>query len=101
MRTKMTLSVLLLSAVCATPAFANYFSNQSLNINLNIGSAASPTPRDVRENRQPKVVRAVPSDANVVADDTTKNTGNLAVIDHAAAQAGEGKSATVAQLPRQ
>jgi hypothetical protein len=100
MRAKMTLSVLLLSAVCATPVFANYFSNPRANINLNIGSAASPTPRDIRENRLPKVVHAAPSGANVVADDATKNTGNLTVIDHVTAQAAEEKNVFAAQLSR-
>src|SRR5689334_1445305 len=97
MSTKVTLSILLLSAICATPTFANYFSNPYLNINANIGSAASPTPHDVRENRLPQVVHAVPSDANAVADDKSKDTGNRAVIDHATDQAAEGKSASAAQ----
>jgi hypothetical protein len=100
MRTKMTLSVLLLSAVFATPTLANYFSNPYANINLNIGSAASPTPRDIRENRLPQVVHAAPSDAKVVADDAAKNTGNPAVIDRATAQAAEGQKVSAAQQSR-
>ena len=100
MKTKMTLSVLLLSAVCATPTYANYFSNPYLGINLNIGSAPSPTPSDVRENRLPKVVHAGPPDADVAADDKAKEKGNHAVIDHATAQAAEGKSASAARPSR-
>ena len=42
------LSLLLLSAVCATPASANWFSNPQLGVNLNIGSAPNPKPADLR-----------------------------------------------------
>ena len=41
------LSLLLLSAVCV-PAQANYFSNPRLGVNLNVGSAPSPTPEQLR-----------------------------------------------------
>jgi hypothetical protein len=100
MSAKMMLSVLLLSTACASPAFANYFSNRYLNINLNIGSAPNPTPRDVRENRLPQVSHAAPSGGNVVADDTTKNAANPTAIDHAGAQAAEGKKASAPHLSR-
>jgi hypothetical protein len=91
MRTKMTLSVLLLSAACATPTLANYFHNPHTNVNLNIGSAPSPTPRDIRENRLPKVVHAAPPYVNAVADDTTKNTDKPAMNDQPSAHVGGGK----------
>jgi hypothetical protein len=100
MKTKMTLSVLLLSAVCATPAFANYFYNPYSNINLNVGSAPSPTPRDIRENRLPQIAHAAPPDANVVANGVTKDTGNPAALDHATAQAAEGQKVSAAQQSR-
>ena len=100
MRTRMTLSALLLSAVCGTPAFANYFSNPYANINLNIGSAPSPMPRNIRENRLPQVVHAAPSDANVAADDASKNSRNPAAVDHATAQAVEGQNVSAAQQSR-
>jgi outer membrane protein OmpA-like peptidoglycan-associated protein len=45
---KTFLSLLLLSAVCITPASANYFSNPALGVNLNIGSAPNPKPSDLR-----------------------------------------------------
>lgn len=45
---KAILSVLLLSAVCASPASANYFSNPQLGVNLNVGSAPNPTPMQLR-----------------------------------------------------
>ena len=44
MKAKTTLlSLLLLSAVCAAPAYANYFSDPRTGVNLNVGSAPSPT----------------------------------------------------------
>lgn len=46
--TKTILSLLLLSAVCVTPASANYFSNPRLGVNLNVGSAPNPKPSDLR-----------------------------------------------------
>ncbi|HLQ45610.1 MAG TPA: hypothetical protein VK137_12815, partial [Planctomycetaceae bacterium] len=66
--------------------------------NFNIGSAPSPTPRDIRENRQPHVVQAAPSDDNVAADDTTKNTDKHAANDHAPLRAEKEESVTTAQL---
>jgi len=41
---KTLVSLLLISAVCATPAFANYFSVNRLGTHLNIGSAPNPKP---------------------------------------------------------
>lgn len=98
MRTKTTLSVLLLLALCTTPTLANYFHNPSTNLNWNIGSAPSPTPRDVRENRQPLVTQAAPSDNAFVAEDTTKNTGKQAANGHSLAQSEAGRNLTAAQL---
>jgi len=63
MKTTMALSVLLISAASATPSFANYFHNPHWNLNRNIGSAPSPTPRDIRENREPHARRTVPAAA--------------------------------------
>jgi hypothetical protein len=45
---KTTMSLLLLSAVCVSPASANWFSNPVAGTNLNIGSAPNPTPADLR-----------------------------------------------------
>jgi hypothetical protein len=100
MRTTMTLSILFLSAACATPTLANYLHNPYTNLNLNIGSARSPTLRDIRENHLPRVVQAAPSDHNVVAHDTTKNTDKPAANDHPPAQGGGGKNMFAAQLSR-
>ena len=46
---------LVLSAAFATAAEANYFSNPRLNIHSNVGSAPSPRPVDIRENRMPRI----------------------------------------------
>ncbi len=100
MRTKMTLSVLFLSAASATPTLANYFHNPSTNLNWNIGSAPSPTPLDIRENRQPRVVQAAQSDDNFAANDTTKNADKPAANDYPSAQSGGGKNLSTAQLSR-
>lgn len=48
MKTTTLMSLLLLSAVCATPASANFFSNSRWNTMLNVGSAPSPTPAQLR-----------------------------------------------------
>ena len=48
MKAKTMLSLLLLSAVCAGPAYANYFSDSRSNTQLNVGSAPSPTPEQLR-----------------------------------------------------
>jgi hypothetical protein len=51
--------------VFVSPASANWFSNPDWNINLNLGSAANPTPNDVRSERQPMLVRD--ADGNIIA----------------------------------
>ena len=45
---KVLISLLLISTACATPSFANYFSNPRTGINLNIGSAPNPKPLHLR-----------------------------------------------------
>jgi outer membrane protein OmpA-like peptidoglycan-associated protein len=55
---KAILSVLLLSAVCASPASANYFSNPITGTTLNIGSAPNPTPAQLRVLNESRVVVA-------------------------------------------
>lgn len=65
MNRRMLVPVLLLSAVFVSPASANWFSNPSWNINLHIGSAPNPTPDDIRQMRQPMLVRD--ADGNVIA----------------------------------
>ena len=65
MKTRLLLSVLLLSAAFVSPASANWFSNIYWNIQQNIGSAPNPTPNDVRENKLPMLVRD--ADGNIIA----------------------------------
>jgi len=100
MKTKLTLSLMLLSAAFATPTLANYFHNPSANLNWNIGSAPSPTPLDIRENRQPRVTKVLPSDDNFVADDTMKNADKSASNDHPVTRNEGGKNLATAQLSR-
>jgi len=63
--TRILLAGLFLAPAFATPAAANWFSNPNLDINLNLGSAPSPTPSDVLGERQPMLVRD--ADGNVIA----------------------------------
>jgi len=65
MKTRIILPVLLLAAVFVSPASANWFHNPAWNLNLNLGSAPSPTPNDIRDNKQPMLVRD--ADGNVIA----------------------------------
>jgi hypothetical protein len=47
-RKDLSLPIVILAAAIAEPAAANYFSNPTTNTMLNIGSAPSPTPDDLR-----------------------------------------------------
>ncbi|HEX5282206.1 MAG TPA: OmpA family protein [Micropepsaceae bacterium] len=67
---KAILSVLLLSAVIASPASANYFSNPQVGVNLNVGSAPNPTPSQLRllgESRSVIAENVVPAAPAYVA----------------------------------
>ena len=77
MHSKTLLALLLVSGAFITPAHANYFHNPYTGINLNIGSAPTPTPQDIREDRLPIVVQdeAKPADT---ARDATKQSGKTA-----------------------
>ena len=74
MKMTMILSALCISAAFATPSLANYFHNPHLNLNRNIGSAPSPTPRDVRANRLPQVRRTDPTPTDASADGYMANS---------------------------
>src|ERR1700680_2698112 len=65
MKTRILLTGLFIAPAFVMPASANWFSNPSLDINLNLGSAPSPTPSDVLAERQPMLVRD--ADGNVIA----------------------------------
>ena len=92
---KKMLYVLFLSAAFATPSFANYFHNPHLNLSLNVGSAPSPTPHDLRTNRVPSVGRPAPS----YADDgeNSKSTGKTAANDLPRTQGGGGNAMSAQQ----
>jgi hypothetical protein len=68
---KTVISILFISAISVTPAFANSFSNPHLNVHFNLGSAANPTVRDIRENHMPQMTRATAPSAEVAAEKAT------------------------------
>jgi len=78
MRLKMTLLILSLSAAFATPVLANYFFNPYTNLGYNIGSAPSPTPREVREQRLPRLVHPGPPYADVMPAGSKKPAAKTA-----------------------
>ena len=94
MKTRILLSVLMLSAVFVSPASANWFSNPGVNINLNIGSAANPTPNDVRTERQPMLVRD--ADGNVIAMIDPATGKMIAIAEPAAAPQPKSGAAKIA-----
>ncbi|HYM18781.1 MAG TPA: hypothetical protein VEU06_09475 [Micropepsaceae bacterium] len=97
MKTKLLVSVLLLSAAAITPSYANYFSNPRLGINLNVGSAPSPTPQDIREDRQPIVTEDVDdSNTTVAAQPAPAKT---ATTDQKTAQPAAGNARTAQSSP--
>jgi outer membrane protein OmpA-like peptidoglycan-associated protein len=67
---KAIVSLLLLSAVCASPASANYFSNPALGVTLNIGSAPNPTPGDLRALGEARITESTTVYAPMVAEAT-------------------------------
>jgi hypothetical protein len=68
MNSKLLLPLIFVSAAIITPACANWFSNPSLGINRNVGSAPSPTPDQVRQEKEPPFVLRDPGAAGTVAD---------------------------------
>jgi hypothetical protein len=65
MKARLLLPLLFVSALCVSPASANWFSNPDWNINLNVGSAPNPTPGDIQAGARPVLVRD--ADGNVIA----------------------------------
>ena len=61
------ISVLLMSAAYASPAFADYFHNHTLNVNLNIGSAPNPTAKDIRASNSPQATQRNQPPRNVAS----------------------------------
>jgi hypothetical protein len=97
LRIGVTISTLLFSGAIATPSFANYFHNPYLNVNRNIGSAPSPTPQDIRENRLPTLVHPAPRYADVAAE----NADKPAISNESRRYDVRGRNLSVGQLSRQ
>ena len=70
MNSKLLLPLIVLSAASITPATANWFSNPALGINRHVGTAPSPTPAQVRQDKQPPFVLRDPGSLGTVADAT-------------------------------
>ena len=85
MKTSLVVSALLLSVVLVPSASANWFHNPTININLAIGSAPNPKPEDVRQNRQPILVRDENGDVVAMIDPDTGKM--IAVAEPRVAQA--------------
>ena len=100
MRFTMTLLLLSLTAGFVTPSLANYFFNPYTNVGRNIGSAPSPTPRDVKENRLPRLVHATPPYADVTPAEPFKSLSAPGGDDQTSAQAGSGKKLSSTQVSR-
>jgi hypothetical protein len=94
MMTRILLPVLMLSAVFVSPASANWFSNPGLGIDLNIGSAPSPTPDQVRADRQPMLVRD--AEGNVIAMIDPVTGKMIAIAEPSAAAQQKNGAAKVA-----
>ena len=60
--------IFLSATTIITPASANWFSNPALGINRSIGTAPSPTPAQVRQEKQPPFVLKDPGSAGTIAD---------------------------------
>ena len=98
MKIRILLPVLLLSAVFVSPASANWFSNPEININLNIGSAPSPTPDDIRGERQPMLVRDAEGNVIAMIDPATGKV--IATAEPQAKNSGAAKIAPAAAPTR-
>ena len=98
MKTRVLLSALLLSAAFVSPASANWFSNTVWNLTLNIGSAANPTPSDIRENKVPMLVRD--ADGNVIAMIDPATGKVIAIAEPPAAPSAVGNTAPAARPAR-
>ena len=76
MKTKLMLSLLLVSAAFIMPASANWFHNPYEGINRNVGSAPNPTPADIREDRLPIVTKDEDNSNTAPAATKTAGTNN-------------------------
>jgi hypothetical protein len=88
---KTAISILFLSAVCVTPAFANYFSNPTLGVRFNVGSAPNPTQRDVRENHMPQMTRVTKPTVDVAKSKDA--TAPVAAVEQAPVEQSASRTA--------
>jgi hypothetical protein len=95
---KFVMPLLLLSAAFVTPAYANYFANPQMGVNLNIGSAPNPTPNDIRDNRTPvaEVAPATSPDAAIASDKKDVRNTTAAGDDHSSVQSSGPADARLA-----
>ena len=91
-KTRYILPAVLVAAAIASPASANWFSNPQWGINRFVGSAPNPTPRDIREMRQPTVTEDADAEA------ATQTANNQAQKPQP--QQANGAKAQVAAAPR-
>ncbi|HYM18573.1 MAG TPA: hypothetical protein VEU06_08425 [Micropepsaceae bacterium] len=89
MKASRILSIVVLSAAFATPAFANYFSNPNLGMSANVGSAPNPTPADLRADHnlphiavvrgraQPHLVQVATSLPRLYSTDASENAPRM------------------------
>jgi hypothetical protein len=97
MKTKLMLSLLLVSAAFIMPASANWFHNPYEGINRNVGSAPNPTPADIREDRLPIVTKDEDNSNTAAPAAKTASTDNAR---SAPAQAGSATSVATASPSR-
>jgi len=90
------LALLLVSGALATPAYANWFHNPYIGINLNIGSAPNPTPADLRAERLP-IITQDDSTATPATADATKPAAQPAAPVAQTQPAGTAPVAVAAQ----
>lgn len=101
MKKTSVLALILVSGALATPAYANYFHNPYIGINLNIGSAPNPTPAQIRAYELPIITQddttAPPATADAVkpaaqpAAPVAQNQAQPAVSTPAVAVAAESR----------
>ena len=96
MNRKTILALLLISGAVATPAYANFFHNPYLGINLNIGSAPNPTPEDIRASRLPIIVQDDAAPTPPVADAGKSDAKPAAPVAQAQSDAKTGAVASAA-----
>ncbi|HMI95623.1 MAG TPA: hypothetical protein VK479_03875 [Micropepsaceae bacterium] len=94
--TNTMMSLLLLSAVCISPASANWFGNHVAQTDLNIGSAPNPTPADLRAIGDSKLAVAEPRSVAMQTSimpqhEQTMSTAQLASMEGRAVSGSDGE----------